>query len=71
MLIDVKGAHLTGDVPEKVFVLLPSESGGGVARLKRWLYGMRPAAKAWEEHYATWPTEEGGPPPSFGNRGGT
>ena len=38
-LIDVKKAHLTGDVPEdeKVFVLLPSEAGGGVDRFKRWL----------------------------------
>ena len=79
MLIDVKKAHLNGEVPEdeKVFVLLPSEAGRGVARLKRWLCGMRPAAKAWEEHYATQLTNEGGfrrasqPPPSFGNRGGT
>ena len=62
VLIDVKKPHLTGDVPEdeKVFVLLPSEAGGGVGRLKRWLFGMRPAAKACVEHYATWPTEEGG-----------
>ena len=60
--MNVKKAHLNGEVAEdeKVFVLLPSEAGGGVARLKRWLYGMRPAAKAWEEHYATWLTNEGG-----------
>ena len=32
MLIDVKKAHLNVEVPddEKVFVLLPSEVGGGV-----------------------------------------
>ena len=28
--------------------------------MKRWLYGMRPAAKAWEEHYATRLAKEGG-----------
>ena len=32
--------------------MLPPEAEGGVARLERWLYGMRPAAKAWEEDYA-------------------
>ena len=62
MLMDVKKAHLNGEVPgdEEVFVLLPSEAGEGVARLKRWLYGMRPAAKAWEEHDVTQIKEEGG-----------
>ena len=62
MLIDVKKAYLNGEVPgdEKVFVLLPSEAGGGVARLKRWLFGTRLAANAWEEHGATRLTEEGG-----------
>ena len=52
MLIDVKKPHLNGEVPEdeKVIVLLPSEA----ARLKRWLYGMHPAAKAWD------PAHEGG-----------
>ena len=54
MFIDVKKAHLNGEIPEDVwvFVELPSEAGGGVVRLRRWLYGMRPAARAWEEHYA-------------------
>jgi hypothetical protein len=54
MFIDVKKAHLNGEVPddEWVFVELPIEAGGGVVRLRRWLYGMRPAARAWEEHYA-------------------
>ena len=61
-MIDVKKAHLNGKVPEdeKVFVLLPSEAGRGVVRLKRWLYGIHPAAKAWEELYATRLTNEGG-----------
>ena len=37
MLFDVKKAHLYGEVPEdeKVFVLLPSEVWGVLARLKR------------------------------------
>ena len=62
MLNDVKKAHVNGEVPEdeKVNVLLPSEAIRGVARLKRWLYGMRPAAKARQEHYATRLTKEGG-----------
>ena len=51
MFVDVKKAHLNGKVPEDEFayVRLPD---GRVWRLKRWLYGMRPAAQAWEEDYA-------------------
>ena len=62
MLIDVKKSHLTEEVPEdeKVYVFLPSEARRGVARLKRWLYGTRPAAKAGQEHCATRLTKEGG-----------
>ena len=54
MFIDVKKAHLNGEVAEDEFayILLPKEVGGGVGRLRRWLYGMRPAASAWEDHYA-------------------
>ena len=50
MFVDDKKAHLNGIVNEDEFayVVLPQEAGGGVARLKRWLYGMRPAANAWE-----------------------
>jgi hypothetical protein len=50
MLIDVKKAHLNGIVPEDVYayVTLPD---GTCWRLKRWLYGMRPAASAWEEDF--------------------
>jgi len=55
MLIDVKKAHLNGIVGEDdhVFVKLPVEAGVGdkVGKLKRWLYGMRPAAQAWENDY--------------------
>ena len=54
MFMDVKKAHLNGRLQDNEFayVYLPEEAGGGVARLRRWLYGMRPAAKAWEEDYA-------------------
>ena len=51
MLIDVKKAHLNGVVSDDVYayVRLPD---GRIWRLRRWLYGMRPAAQAWEEDYA-------------------
>jgi len=50
LFIDVKKAHLNGIVPDGVFayVILPD---GRVWRLKRWLYGMRPAANAWEADF--------------------
>jgi len=54
MFIDVKKAHLNGvvDDDQYVYVQLPEEAGGGVARLRRWLYGTRPAGAAWEEDYS-------------------
>ena len=54
MFIDIKKAHLNGKLVEDeyAYVQLPLEAGGGVARLRRWLYGMRQAASAWEEEYA-------------------
>jgi hypothetical protein len=56
MLIDVKKAHLNGRVGEDVWacIELPEEDQepGMCGRLARWLYGMRPAAKAWEEDYS-------------------
>jgi hypothetical protein len=56
MLIDVKKAHLNGIVGEEVWacIELPEEDyeEGMCGRLRRWLYGMRPAAKAWEDDYA-------------------
>ena len=52
--VDIKKAHLNGKLSEEEFayVQLPLEAGGGVGRLRRWLYGMRSAAAAWEDDYA-------------------
>jgi hypothetical protein len=46
---------------ECAFVELPAEAGapGKCGRLKRWLYGMRPAASAWEDDYAKNLEEDG------------
>ena len=56
MLIDVKKAHLYGELEdhESAFVLPPDGEceQGKCWRLRRWLYGMRPAASAWEKHYS-------------------
>ena len=54
MFIDIKKAHLNGKVRDDQYeyVSLKEEAGGGVVRLRRWLYGMRQAASAWEEDYA-------------------
>ena len=51
MLIDIKKAHLNSFLTEDecAFVTLPN---GQCVRLKRWLYGMRPAASAWEKDYS-------------------
>jgi hypothetical protein len=55
MLIDVKKAHLNGRVDKDTFacIEIPEEDReeGMCGRLVRWLYGMRPAAKAWEDDY--------------------
>ena len=55
MFVDVKKAHLNGVVGEgvSVYVELPWEAGAGgkCGKLRRWLYGMRPAASAWEKDY--------------------
>lgn len=56
-----KKAHLNGRVGESewAFVQLPAEGGDKVDRLRRWLYGMRPAARAWDEEYAARREEAG------------
>jgi hypothetical protein len=62
-LIDVKKAHLNGMVGAETWacIELPEEDAelGMCGRLVRWLYGMRPAAKAWEEDYAAKLVEAG------------
>jgi hypothetical protein len=56
MFVDVKKAHLNGflEEDEEAFVWLPAEANAGTkcGRLRRWLYGMRPAASAWEREYS-------------------
>ena len=53
MFIDVRMAHLNAFCSEEVYVELPEdfERPGECGRLKRWLYGMRPSASGWEDHY--------------------
>ena len=52
MLIGVKKAHLNGFVGEGEFAYIELPWGvtkeGQRGRLRRWLYGMRQAASAWE-----------------------
>ena len=56
MFIDVKKAHLNAKLEddEHVYVDLPDEAGaaGKCGKLRRWLYGMRPAASSWEREYS-------------------
>ena len=57
MLIDVKKAHLYGELEdhESAFVLPPDGEceQGKCWRLRRWLYGIAAsAASAWEKHYS-------------------
>ena len=49
LFIDVRKAHLNGVCDQEVYVELPKEAEveGKCGRLKRRLYGMRPAAQAW------------------------
>jgi len=53
MLIDVRKAHLNAVCEDEVYVELPIEAKapGKCGKLLRWLYGMRPAANAWEKEY--------------------
>ena len=54
MFIDVKKAHLNGVVglEEYAYVKMPCDPPGHCRRLRRWLYGMRHAASAWEEDFS-------------------
>ena len=53
-LIDIKRAHMNSEVLEPTHVELPEERRklGVRGRLVYCLYGTRPAAHAWEEHYS-------------------
>eukprot|EP00973_Karenia_brevis_P075900 10545164-Karenia_brevis.AAC.1 len=55
MSIDVKKAHLNAECREDVYLDLPEECNcppGFCGNLKKWTYGMRQAASAWESHYS-------------------
>ena len=61
MFIDVKKAHLNGVVKpdERAYVKMPDDPEGTCRRLKKWLYGMRPAANAWEGEFTQTLSEMG------------
>ena len=55
MFIDVKKAHLNPKRQQDVYIELPAEAEGGplmCGTLNFWLYGFRPAASSWEDHYS-------------------
>ena len=55
MFIDARKAHLNPRCGEDVYIELPEECGVGkgmCGKLNFWVYGFRPAAAAWETHYA-------------------
>ena len=55
MFLDAKKVHLNPRCEQDVYIKLPPECGapdGTVGKLNYWLYGMRPAAAAWEKHYS-------------------
>lgn len=62
MYLDVTKAHLAPTCDQEVFVELPEEAGveeDERGKLILWLYGCRPAAQAWEEHYSKLLSEHG------------
>ena len=55
MYLDVKKAHLAPLCEQDVYVDLPAEAKvteDECGKLIHWLYGCRPAAQVWEEHYS-------------------
>ena len=55
LFIDARKAHLNPRCEQDVYITLPEEAGcpeGMCGKLDFWLYGFRPAAAAWEKHYA-------------------
>ena len=56
MFIDVRKAHLNPKYDHDVYIDFPAEAGapeGYCGKLVHWLYGFRPAGRAWEEDSAT------------------
>ena len=56
MYLDIKKAHLAPLCRSDVYVELPAEAEVAedeCGKLIHWLYGCRPAAQAWEEHYSS------------------
>jgi hypothetical protein len=55
LVIDVKKAHLYPKCEVDTYIELPAEAGakpGMCGKFVHWLYGFRPAARAWESHYS-------------------
>jgi hypothetical protein len=55
LFLDIKKAHLAPLCQSDVYVELPEEAEvkeDECGKLIHWLYGCRPAAQAWEEHYS-------------------
>ena len=55
MYLDIKKAHVIPLCEQDVYVELPGEAeveDDECGKLIHWLYGCRPAAQAWEEHYS-------------------
>ena len=55
LFMDARKAHLNARCEEEVYIELPEEAEvaeGVCGKLEFWMYGMRPAAQAWEECYA-------------------
>jgi len=54
LFIDATKAHVNGKCEVDSYIDLPEEirEVGKCAKLDYWLYGMRPAARAWEDTYA-------------------
>ena len=54
LFIDATKAHLNAKCEVEAYIDLPDEirEPGKCAKLLYWLYGMRPAARGWEDTYA-------------------
>ena len=55
LFVDVKKAHIIPICDKDVYFEIPVEANPGdgkCGKLRHWLYGFRPAAQAWDSHYA-------------------